>query len=82
MDGVFVGGCHLGDCHYLYGNHSANKRVRFLRQLLTFSGVDGERLSSTWVSSAEAPEFVMAIKGFIEKLKILGPSPLRKAEAG
>jgi F420-non-reducing hydrogenase iron-sulfur subunit len=51
-----------------------------LRQLLSFSGIEPERLESRWVSSAEAPEFVHEIKEFVNILKALGPSPLRKGK--
>lgn len=80
VDGVYVGGCRLGDCHYLYGNYSTKKRMTFMKQLLAFTGIEGERLLFKWISSAEAPEFVEAIKEFVETLKKLGPSPLRKAK--
>jgi F420-non-reducing hydrogenase iron-sulfur subunit len=48
-----------------------------LRQLLSFSGIEEERLRSRWVSSAEAPEFAAEIKEFIEELRAMGPSPLK-----
>lgn len=78
VDGVFVGGWRLGDCNYLYGNYSAKKRVRFLRPLLKFSGIEEDRLRARWVSSAEAPEFVEEIEDFIKALRAMGPSPLKK----
>ena len=56
--------------------------MRFLRQLLAFSGIEGERLRCKWVSSAEGPEFAAEMKDFVEKLRNLGPSPLRKQEGG
>lgn len=80
VDGVFVGGCHLGDCHYMYGNYSAKRRVQFLRQLLSFSGIEEDRLRARWVSSAEAPEFTHEIKDFVENLRKLGPSPLNRSK--
>ncbi len=49
-----------------------------LSQMLDFTGIDRERLRARWVSSAEAPEFVEEITGFIDTLKTLGPSPLKK----
>ncbi|NSW84761.1 MAG: hydrogenase iron-sulfur subunit [Syntrophobacteraceae bacterium] len=61
----------------MYGNYSTKKRVQFLRQLLSFSGIEEERLRSRWVSSAEAPEFAAEIKEFIEELRAMGPSPLK-----
>jgi F420-non-reducing hydrogenase iron-sulfur subunit len=67
-----------GDCHYLYGNYATDRRIKFLRQLLAFSGIEGERLRCKWVSSAEGPEFAAEMKDFVEKLRDLGPSPLKK----
>jgi len=46
--------------------------------MLDFCGVERERLRARWVSSAEAPEFVEEVKDFINVLKKLGPSPLKK----
>jgi F420-non-reducing hydrogenase iron-sulfur subunit len=68
----------LGECNYLYGNYSAEKRVAVLSQMLDFCGVEQERLRARWVSSAEAPEFVEEINEFIDALKKIGPSPLKK----
>lgn len=52
--------------------------MRFLRQLLQFSGIEEDRLKAGWISSAEAPEFVEEIRSFIDTLRAMGPSPLRK----
>jgi len=71
----------MGDCHYLYGNVATEKRIKFMKHLLEFVGIEGERLRRKWVSSAEAPEFVEEITDFVETLKALGPSPL-KSEQG
>ena len=46
--------------------------------MLSFCGIEAERLRTRWVSSAEAPEFVEELEKFIETLRTLGPSPLRK----
>ncbi len=67
----------MGDCHYLYGNVATEKRIKFMKQLLEFTGIEPERLRRKWVSSAEAPEFVEEISDFVDTLKALGPSPLR-----
>ncbi|GLI34922.1 hypothetical protein DAMNIGENAA_23550 [Desulforhabdus amnigena] len=52
--------------------------MQFLKQLLAFSGIEEERLRAKWVSSAEAPEFAAEIRDFVDTLRKLGPSPLRK----
>lgn len=51
-----------------------------LSQMLDFCGIEKERLRARWVSSAEAPEFVEEINDFVDVLKKLGPSPLRKEQ--
>ena len=54
-DGVLIGGCHIGDCHYLRGNYMTIKRIRFLQDLLRFTGFEPERLHLEWISAAECP---------------------------
>jgi F420-non-reducing hydrogenase iron-sulfur subunit len=60
---------------------AASKRLTFLKGLMNFAGIDPQRLNARWVSSAEAPEFVHELKVFIDTLKQLGPSPLKRAQA-
>ncbi|MBW1900149.1 MAG: hydrogenase iron-sulfur subunit [Deltaproteobacteria bacterium] len=72
----------MGECHYLYGNYATNKRIKFLKQLLAFTGIEEERLHSKWISSAEGPEFAEEVKEFIQKLRTLGPSPLKNKNKG
>jgi len=33
-DGVLIGGCHLGDCHYQNGNYKAMRRIEILKSTL------------------------------------------------
>ena len=54
------------------------KRMAFLKKLLEFSGIDPERLALKWVSAAEGPRFAQVVTDFVEKVRTLGPSPLRK----
>ena len=53
------------------------KRIGFMKKLLEFSGIDPERLVLKWVSSAEGPRFAKVVTEFVEKIRQLGPSPLR-----
>jgi F420-non-reducing hydrogenase iron-sulfur subunit len=52
------------------------KRITFLQGLIRFVGLE-DRLSLVWISSAEAQKYVRAITEFTEKIRRLGPSPLR-----
>jgi F420-non-reducing hydrogenase iron-sulfur subunit len=72
-DGVLVLGCHIGDCHYISGNHRTVKRVPLLRNLLGYVGINPDRLRLDWVSSAEAPKFAQVTTEFVEKVRELGP---------
>jgi len=76
-DGVLVAGCHPGDCHYLEGNYYAELRVRLLKKLLSLVGLEPERLRLEWISASEGKKFAAVMADFVEKLKALGPSPLR-----
>ncbi len=62
----------MGDCHYLYGNYTTEKRVRFLKQLLAFSGIHEERLQTGWISSAEGAEFAEKMDVFVKNIRSLG----------
>ncbi len=45
----------------------------FVRNLLSYIGVNPERLRLDWVSSAEAPKFVQVTTEFVEVVRGLGP---------
>lgn len=74
-DGVFIGGCHPGDCHYVSGNYRTRKRVAMMKQLLSEMGINPARLRLEWVSATEGKKFATVIEEFVEEIKKLGPSP-------
>jgi F420-non-reducing hydrogenase iron-sulfur subunit len=77
-DGVLIGGCHIGDCHYLRGNYMTIKRMRFLQDLLKFIGLEEGRLHLEWISAAEGPKLAQTVRDFTAKIQNLGPSPLKR----
>ncbi len=77
-DGVIVAGCRIGDCHFKDGNIKATRRVQFAKKLLEEIGLDGERLEMYYMSSAEGGRFAEVAAEMTEKIKRLGPNPLRK----
>ena len=79
-DGVFVGGCRPGDCHYSEGNYFALWKVRVTQKFLERAGLEAARLDIQLMSSAEGERYVNAMNEFIGKVKSLGPTPLRSAE--
>ena len=79
-DGVLVLGCHPADCHYIGGNYRTRRRIALLKMLLEQYGLDPDRLHLEWISASEGLEFQSTIKKFTEKIREMGPNPLKEAE--
>jgi F420-non-reducing hydrogenase iron-sulfur subunit len=77
-DGVLVGGCHPGDCHYQSGNYKARRRATILKQLLKDLGLDERRVWVRWISASEGKKFAETVTQFTEELKNMGPSKFRE----
>lgn len=71
-DGVWVSGCHPGDCHYIAGNYYARRKFVLFKNLMEYMGVEPERLSFSWISSAEAVKFVNVATKVTEDVKSVG----------
>lgn len=74
-DGVLVGGCHPGDCHYKEGNHKALRRFNLLHRLLEDMGVEPERVRLEWISGSEGKRFAQVMNEFDATIRKLGPGP-------
>lgn len=73
-DGVFIGGCWIGECHYVTeGNYDALSMMHITRNILGDIGVNPERLRLEWVSASEGIRFAEVMTDFSAKLKNLGP---------
>jgi heterodisulfide reductase subunit A len=77
-DGVLVTGCHIGDCHYVIGNYHAEMRVKFVKKLLAYAGIDPRRLKLGWISAAEGQKFKELIESSVKEVHELGPFELEK----
>jgi F420-non-reducing hydrogenase iron-sulfur subunit len=77
IDGVLVGGCHLGDCHYIRGNYYTRRRAVMLKKLLEVIGLEPERLRLEWVSASEGTIFAEVVNDFTQAVRRLGPNPLK-----
>ena len=73
-DGVFIGGCWLGECHYVTeGNYDALSMMHLSRKVLEEIGVNPERLRLEWISGSEGMRYAEVMNDFGKKLKELGP---------
>ncbi len=74
FDGVWISGCHPGDCHYIEGNFHARRRWMAFRELMEASGMDMRRVTFSWVSASESQKFAETAKSVVEKVRALGPN--------
>ena len=72
-DGVFISGCHPGDCHYKDGNTKTLRRHRLLSRVLEQFGIERERFRLEWVSASEGTKFRQVCNEFTEQIRTLGP---------
>jgi coenzyme F420-reducing hydrogenase delta subunit len=77
-DGVLIGGCHPGDCHYINGNYKARRRVALTKAVLAQYGLEEDRLWLRWIGASEGNVFAETIREMTEKVKALGPTELKK----
>ena len=72
-DGVLIGGCHPGDCHYQEGNYKALRRFVLLKRLLAQFGIDERRLRLEWISASEGDRVRTVMNEMAEQIRELGP---------
>ncbi len=78
-DGVLVGGCWPGDCHYVTGNIKAMRRAPLLEKLLGELGVEALRFRLKWIAASEPSQFAKTVNEMTEEIRTLGPfKPKRK----
>jgi F420-non-reducing hydrogenase iron-sulfur subunit len=75
-DGVLIGGCHPGDCHYQEGNYKALRRYTLLKRMLGEMGIENDRFRLEWISASEADRLKWVMDDMVEKLRALGPLQL------
>lgn len=80
-DGVYVAGCLEGECHYIKGNLKARKKVEYVKKTLTELGIEPERVEMYNLSSAQGARFAEIANEMVEKIKALGPTPVKSNAA-
>ena len=79
-DGVYVAGCLDGDCHFISGNFRARKRVEQVQKILDTIGIGGERAQMYGLASSDGPRFVQFAIEMDERIRKLGPNPIKLAK--
>jgi coenzyme F420-reducing hydrogenase delta subunit len=78
IDGVYVAGCLEGNCHFETGNFFARKRVTHLKRILETIGINPERIEMYNMSAAMGARFAEVAREFTERIRALGPSPVKR----
>ena len=74
MDGVFIGGCRLGECNYItHGNYHALNLVLLCKKILEHIGLNPDRLGVAFMSSGEGNLFAKEVDKFTRTVRELGP---------
>ena len=80
-DGVYVAGCLEGECHFLTGNLKAKRKVQYVKKVLEEIGVEPGRVEMYNLSSGEGPRFAQIAKEMVDRIKDLGPTPIKEKKA-
>ena len=73
-DGVIIGGCWPGECHYVTeGNYDALGNMHLSRKLLQLIGLSPDRLRLEWIAASEGSRFAEVMSEFADRLRELGP---------
>ena len=76
-DGVFLGACPPGNCHFGHGNRYAQQRITTLRDLIAENGFDPRRLRLEWIVPDDPGDFVAKLSDFTDLIRAMGPNPVR-----
>ena len=82
VDGVYLAGCLEGECHFLRGNLRAKKRVQYVKTLLDEVGLGSGRVEIYNMSSAQGQRFAEVAREMTDKIRGLGPSPVKQRGQG
>lgn len=78
-DGVYVVACPIGNCHHVRGNERGLARLKRARAILDEVGLGSERLNMFFMSGSQGHSFAMAAHSMTERIRELGPSPLKSS---
>ncbi len=76
-DGVYVAGCMEGECHFVEGNLKTRRKVESVQRILQELSIEPERVQMFNLSSAMGPRFAEIASEMTEKIRTLGPTPVK-----
>jgi len=79
-DGVYIVACPIGNCHHVRGNERGLARIKRARKILEEVGLEGDRLGMFFMSGSQGHTFAAAAQTMTERIRKLGPNPLRRSD--
>jgi F420-non-reducing hydrogenase iron-sulfur subunit len=79
-DGVYIVACSLGNCHHERGNERGRARVEHTKEILKEIGIEPERLDMFFLSGAMGATFADIAHQMTERIRELGPNPLKLSQ--
>ena len=76
-DGVMVVGWRPNECQFKNGNFKAQTHVDLANRILERRGFGSQRINQYWLSSAESEKLVKSVEDTFEKIRRIGPNPLK-----
>ncbi len=74
QDGVFIGGCKLGECNYVtHGNYDAMALTYLCKKILQKIGLNPDRLRTEFMSGADGNLLAEYTDDFSGQVKEMGP---------
>ncbi len=77
-DGVLIGGCHPGDCHYSEGNYKCLRRFTLMQKYAEQMGIEKDRLRLEWISASEGKKLQEVVNDMTDHIRKLGPSKIKE----
>jgi coenzyme F420-reducing hydrogenase delta subunit/Pyruvate/2-oxoacid:ferredoxin oxidoreductase delta subunit len=69
FDGVLIGDCHHGNCHFIVGNTDMERRINLFREVLRSRRIDDDRLRIESMSANDGKKYADAVRKFVADLK-------------
>jgi len=74
QDGVFIGGCRLGECNYVtQGNFDALGNTLLIRKIMKHIGLNPERLNIAFMNASDGILLAKSLNDFGKTIRELGP---------
>ena len=74
VDGVLICGCLPEKCHFKTGNLGARRQLDAFRDLLSYIGLESERIRFAWIDPSERKRVQREVADLEQTLLAIGPA--------